>query len=110
MEIPKGVPFNTIVDILYENEVINSKWKFQLLGTAREFDKKARAGEYELNSNLSPLQVMSKIQSGEVYLHRVTLPEGYTVKQIAAKIEEAGLGQAANFMSLTSDAKLLNKY
>lgn len=110
VEIPKGASFNTIVDLLYKNEVISSKWKFQILGTAKEFDKKARAGEYQLNSNMTPLHIISKIQSGEVYLHRLTIPEGYTMKQIAGKIEEAGLGKTENFMILTGDAKLLNKY
>lgn len=110
VEITKGAPFNTIVDILYEHEVISSKWKFQILGTAKEFDKRARAGEYELNSNMTPLQVMERIQSGKVYMHSITIPEGYTLKQIAGKVEEAGLGKAETFMALTGDAKLLNKY
>lgn len=110
VEIPKGAPFNSIVNLLYDNEVINSKWKFQILGTAKEFDKKARAGEYQLNRNMTPLQIIAKIQSGDVYLHRLTIPEGYTIKQIASKIVEAGLGKAENFITLTSDAKLLNKY
>lgn len=110
MEIPKGAPFNSIVNLLYDSEVISSKWKFQILGTAKEFDKKARAGEYQLNRNMTPLQIIAKIQSGDVYLHRLTIPEGYTVKQIAGKIVEAGLGKAENFITLASDAKLLNKY
>lgn len=110
VEIPKGAPFGRIVDILYANGAINSKWKFQVLGTAKEFDKTARAGEYQLYSNMTPLQVITKIQSGEVYLHRVTIPEGFTLKQFAAKIEEAGLGKAEAFMETAKDPKLLEKY
>lgn len=99
-----------IVDILHNSGAVNSKWKFQLLGTAKEFDKKARAGEYELNAGMTPLEVMAKIQSGDVYLHRITVPEGYTVKQIAAKFAEAGFGSVERYMELSRDAELLDKY
>lgn len=110
VEIPKGASFKTIISLLYENKVINSEWKFQLLGTAKQFDKKARAGEFEFSTDMTPNAVMAKIQSGEVYLHKITFPEGYTLKLMAKRLEDIGLGSAEKFMAVTEDEALLKKY
>lgn len=110
VEIPKGMPFSAIVNTLAGNNVISSDWKFNILSKLKEFDKNVRAGEFELNTAMTPIEIMAIIRSGRVYMHRVTLPEGYTLKQIAAKIQEAGLGDVETFMAVTRDPKLLNKY
>lgn len=110
IEIPKGTSFKTVAAMLVDNNIINSEWKFNILSKLEEFDKNVRAGEFELHTAMTPRQVMETIRSGKVYMHRVTIPEGYTLKQIAAKVQEANLGSIDKFMELTHDSKLLQKY
>src|SRR5208282_2511161 len=37
---------------------------------------------------------------GEIYFHVVTIPEGYTMFDIAKAMEDAGLGSAADFLQI----------
>ena len=41
---------------------------------------------------------MSRIARGDIYFHEVTIPEGYTMFDIAKAMEDAGLGSAADFL------------
>ena len=59
-----------------------------------------KAGEYRFERAATLPQVYGRIARGDIYFHTVTLPEGYTMFDIAQAMEEAGLGPAANFLRL----------
>src|SRR3989442_4955525 len=42
-----------------------------------------KAGDYKFASPISPLQAIEKIRRGEVFIERVTIPEGYNRFEIA---------------------------
>src|SRR5262245_541091 len=42
-----------------------------------------KAGDYKFASPISPLEAVDKIRRGEVFLERVTIPEGYNRFEIA---------------------------
>lgn len=44
--------------------------------------KKLKAGEYEFAAGMSPADIVDKIIRGEVVVHKVTIPEGWTVYQV----------------------------
>ena len=45
-------------------------------------------------------QVHDRIAGGDIYFHVVTIPEGYTMFDIAKAMEEAGLGSAQDFLKI----------
>ena len=57
-----------------------------------------KAGEYRFERAATLPQVYGRIARGDIYFHVVTIPEGYTMFDIAKAIEEAGLGSAADFL------------
>jgi UPF0755 protein len=57
-----------------------------------------KAGEYRFESAASFPQVYDRIARGDIYFHVVTIPEGYTMFDVAKAIEDAGLGSAADFL------------
>lgn len=59
-----------------------------------------KAGEYVFEREASLPQVYSRIARGDIYFHGVTIPEGYTMFDIAQAMEEAGLGSAADFVRI----------
>ena len=45
-------------------------------------NRKLKAGEYEIEAGLTPAQVISKIARGDIVVHKVTIPEGWTAYQV----------------------------
>jgi len=48
---------------------------------------------------------LSRLEQGHVMLHEFTIPEGFTVKQIAERLEKSDLSDAEEFMRLTEDSE-----
>jgi len=80
-----------------------------------------KAGEYLFEREATLPQVYGRIARGDIYFHTVTIPEGYTMFDIAKAMENAGLGPAADFLhvaqtqtqlisDLAPDAKSLEGY
>lgn len=57
-----------------------------------------KAGEYLFEREASLPQVYDRIARGDIYFHEVTIPEGYTMFDIAKAMEDAGLCSAADFL------------
>jgi len=80
-----------------------------------------KAGEYLFERKATLPQVYERIARGDIYFHVVTIPEGYTMFDIAKAIEDAKLGSAADFLrvaetqtqlisDMAPDAKSLEGY
>jgi len=59
-----------------------------------------KAGEYRFERAASLPQVYGRIARGDIYFHVVTIPEGYTMFDIAKAMQDAGLGSAADFLHI----------
>jgi UPF0755 protein len=69
-----------------------------------------KAGEYVLNSGMPPLKVLDILSKGAVLLHAVTIPEGFTRKQIGELLEKKGLINKQKFLSLTGSPEIAKRY
>lgn len=69
-----------------------------------------RAGEYEFELPLSPIQVIEKLSRGHVKLYRFTIPEGLRVDEILPIIAESDLHPPLSTLrKLASDAAFARK-
>jgi UPF0755 protein len=59
-----------------------------------------KAGEYQFDRQADLPRVYDRIARGDIYFHVVTIPEGYTMFDIAKDIEGAGLGSADDFLHI----------
>lgn len=98
--------FDRVTDRLKQNDIITSRWRFKLLSRVRGDDKRLKAGEYALSAALTPVQILDTLVEGKVLLHRLTIPEGYTIEQIAAEIGRTGLADSQEFKRLADDPAL----
>jgi len=65
-----------------------------------------RAGTYRLSPDLSPVQLADRLRRGgpDVAVATVTVPEGFTVRQIADELERKGaVSRASAFLRLASE-------
>jgi len=69
---------------------------------------KLKAGEYKFDSAATAAEVRARLLRGDVYARAVVVPEGYNLYDIAAVVEQAGLGSAADFLAVAQhDVSLL---
>jgi len=111
--VPKGASTKRIATLLKENELITSEYGFKELSKDLGADGKMKAGDYMLSPSMNAETIIDKLQSGKVYVEtvKVTIPEGYELKQIITRLVEAGLGDEEVFNQLVSekyDYKFLN--
>ncbi len=67
-----------------------------------------KAGEYLFDKPANIIDIQKRLRRGDVYLHAVVVPEGYTMFDIARAIEAAGLGPADDFLKVAhSDTALI---
>ena len=68
-----------------------------------------KAGEYLFEKSASIIDVQRRLRRGDVYFHTVVVPEGYTMFDIAAVIQAAGLGRAEDFVNAAkNDTSLIS--
>ncbi|MDQ1329739.1 MAG: hypothetical protein QG578_1 [Thermodesulfobacteriota bacterium] len=108
--IGKGQSFNTTTSALEKAGVIKNPLNFKLIARIKGYDKKIHAGEYALSPAMSPEAIFDTLLRGKVYHHKITVPEGYNMWQVASVISEAGFGPAENFMKIVTDPEVARKY
>jgi len=83
--------------------VVESALYIRLLGRLRGDAQQLQAGEYQFSAPATPGQVLDRMAAGDVRRLRITIPEGFTIEQIASRLEQQGLARAEAFLRLTHD-------
>ncbi len=87
--------------------VIHSEEAFILWHYAHRH-RSLKAGEYLFEKPDNIVDVQNRLIRGDVYLHTVVVPEGFTMFDIARAIEAAGLGPAQDFLKVAqSDTDMI---
>jgi UPF0755 protein len=95
---------------LQQEGLITDGRRFRLVARIRDDDKRLKAGEYQLSAAMSPLHLLDVFVSGEVYLHVLTVPEGYTMAQIAEEVGRLELTDADVFLALTKNPEVVASF
>ncbi len=97
--VERGATFDEIATQLATDGVISNVVTFRALARARGQDVAVRAGEYRFTSHETQHEVLRALVNGGAQVAGwVTIPEGYTAGQIAARLHEAGLGSTSGFL------------
>lgn len=108
VEIPRGYSLKKIVNLLKKETLIENRSTFVILAHLRGTTGQLKAGEYLLSTDMTPLEIMDKLLKGNVITYSLTIPEGYTIKEITNLLEKNKLLDKERFAALTRDRKLLN--
>jgi UPF0755 protein len=107
VSVAPGEPFRVTSERLCAAGVLRHAWTLRLWARWKELDRFVRSGDYRFDQPLSPLAVLGVLRSPTAALHRVTIPEGSTVTQVAGLLAAAGYGGADVFLCLAHDADFL---
>ena len=109
IRVRPGQTLKSTANILQQTNLIKSRLKFILIARFKGMDKHLKAGEYLLSAAMPPRQILEIMVKGAVNLHRLTVPEGYNISQIAVLVENAKFGSKNDFIDKATDAALASK-
>lgn len=101
--IPPGTGSRGIAELLQSEGIIRKDWAFMAYLKYKNEGTRFQAGLYELNPGMSHDEIIAKLNRGDVVkeeMLRFTIPEGYTVAQIADKLSQEGTVDRETFLSL----------
>ena len=107
VEIPSGTAFIEVARILEREGIIRGVRRFRWLAWLKGTEKQIKAGDYTFHPAMKPAEVLDRLVKGESQTVTVTIPEGYTMGQIAHLLQEKGLADAGSFLSLASDERFV---
>ena len=108
VNIAPGTNFQDVATELEEKGIVKSGSGFILLAKLTSADRRIRPGEYAFHAGMPPLDILSLLEEGKVALHHVTIPEGFTVRQVAARLEAKGLVDGQELLRLTRDPAFIH--
>ncbi len=106
--IKKGTPLKKVSEVLEQEGIIKNRHLFVFCATMLGKKSSIKAGEYEFHPPIPPLKVLSVLTKGQVKHHLVTIPEGFTVSQIAQLLENLNLVKKKGFLEKTSSPAFID--
>ena len=117
VNIARSSSVETITDKLAAEGVLKEKERFLQLAQLYHHLEKIipelpkglgrrymRSGNYEISTSLTPLQILKVLKKGPIRKSiRVTVPEGFNVWKIAARLKSKGICDEQEFLRLARD-------
>ncbi|MCC6157596.1 MAG: endolytic transglycosylase MltG [Deltaproteobacteria bacterium] len=103
VEIEPGTSFMQIAARLEDARLIRSRTGFLLVAKLRGQAARLRAGEFEIARGQSALAVLEHLVTSPVVQRRLTIPEGWTVRQIATAMIDQRVDDAPAVRAALAD-------
>lgn len=108
--LPTGSSFGAMTDSLVAHGIVANRRAFILLARLGRYDKRLKAGYYEIRQGEAPGTILKLLASGSEKTFRLTVPEGFTVLDIA-NLAERTLGLPADsVLAAARDPELLREF
>ncbi len=98
--VQPGMVSRDIGELLYKQGAVKSVFLFQMIAKVQGIENSLQAGEYVLSQDMTIQQVIDTLAKGETAYQKITIPEGYTVEQIAKLLQEKQLGDEEKIKKL----------
>lgn len=101
--VERGTPPNRVIELLHDKKLISNPVLFKAYLLLRRSASRIRAGEYRFPPHVTPIEIHDLLLKGDFAVKRITIPEGWTAKEIADALEKMGLVSAGRFLQKCGD-------
>ncbi|MFQ5904518.1 MAG: endolytic transglycosylase MltG, partial [Candidatus Binatia bacterium] len=108
VRVERGEPFASVVHKLKDKDVILNERLFSLWARLSSVDREIHWGLYRFELPLAPREVLDRMVLGRGVFHRITIPEGLTVREIADLLEKGGVGKKDRFLAAATIPEILS--
>jgi UPF0755 protein len=107
VDIPRGTSRWGIAGLLRKNDVIRDRLAFALLSDWH-FRRPLQAGEYLFDRQVDSREVFWKIAHGQIFVHIVAVPEGWTIYDIARQVDQQGVCSKQDFIAAARESSSIS--
>ena len=86
VKVPSGANLTVVSDSLAGRGIVSSAAKFRRFANSKDAGTKLKPGIYEFRAGESWRVIVDKLVRGDVVKARIVVPEGWTSRQIAARV------------------------
>jgi UPF0755 protein len=98
VDIPKGAGPQAVAELLYQQKLIDDPVAFvRWLRHVKRAAGQLKAGELAFRDDMSPEEVLKVLMDGTPVTHKITVPEGLRLDEIAQLFATAGLAEPEAF-------------
>lgn len=104
--IPEGAATKQIAQILKDNGLIQFPSAFVKRVKESEYRGVLQPGEFTLNTGMSTwemIEILGKVEPTRTVMATLTIPEGFSVEQIAARVDSEGLFTEEEFLNAVQE-------
>lgn len=102
INVPKGATAAAVAEKLKEAGLIRSALGFTVIARARADAGKLKPGAYRFNKSMPVRRMLDAMVRGDVAAVWVTIPEGFTVRQVAGRLAGKHLVNESEFLTLVT--------
>lgn len=107
--IKPGQSLTRIARNLEAQGLISNHTLFTLYARYKKAATLLKAGEYQISSVSTPVQVLDRLLKGRVLLYRLTVPEGLNMDEISVLVQAAGFCTPEHFLPLCTDKEFIQE-
>ncbi len=104
--IPPGLSATATAELLSARGVIRSSLLFRLTARFTGAERRLKPGTYRLKPGLGVRAALRALTAGTSNAVRVLIPEGFSARQIAERLEGNGLCKASEFLKVVEPRRL----
>lgn len=108
VDVHRGESSQSVGLRLERTGLIRNRYFWNILNRLQK--EYVKTGTYRIEMPASQLAIYRILVSGRQILHKVTIPEGVTLKRTAAILEEAGICSAYDFLSAAKNPEIISRY
>ncbi len=97
IEIRRGAAFSAVARELADKGVVSQPRLLGLWAWLQGLDTRVQRGLYRFEGAVSPRSLLNSLVRGRTVVRKVTIPEGFTVRQVRGRLEQQGLATPAGF-------------
>lgn len=109
VELPEGSSLKKIAFSLKRDGLVSNATLFNLYARMKGAGSRLKAGTYQFHDGMPPPELLRKLVDGDVYVRRFTVPEGYSIYQVAELLEQQGYFNKSAFLLQCFDRGLLKE-
>lgn len=87
VRVPSGESFHSLARRLERERLVRSALCFRILARLEGADRSIRVGTYVFARGTGPARILKDLVEGNVLRHRLTIPEGWRLDEIAGEVE-----------------------
>lgn len=108
--IPRGASLAKVTELLKEKGIVERPGFLKFVMRVSGGSSRVRAGEFRFRQNMRTIDALIVLYHDEPIVYHVTVPEGWTARQIGSLLAAQNLVSEPRFVELTMSPAMVKRY